>query len=483
MASFLHARAALLPICLSLACGSDGETADLADDGTDGTDGADDDGSVGTGDTTGDGSSGAAPTSGITWHEHIAPLILPSCAGCHRDGGIAPFSFESYEGTQPLAEAIVAAVESGAMPPFAASETADCEPKHGWKDDLRLSEDDKQMLRDWANDGAPEGDPSLAAEVPAVPQTTLQDPDQSLRMAGSTTIEGTTDRFVCYSLDPGLTEDAFIEAIQVVPGNDKIVHHVLIYVDESGDTAELADEDGAFDCSGGALGGALVGAWAPGAVPNRMPADAGMQIPAGARLVMNVHYHPTGVGPEVDEATGIDIVWTEERPFFAARLSLVGNAAGGDALQPGPNDDNGVEFLIPAGVSAHTESMRFTIPDGFPQLRVFSVGSHMHYAGVDMLIEVERPSGDDECLLQTPTYKFEWQRSYTYDADINAVPRLQAGDVLTLRCTYNNTMDNPSLAEALRQAGKDEPQDIVLGDETNDEMCLAVIGTVFPNVL
>ncbi|MBL4683875.1 MAG: hypothetical protein JKY37_04745 [Nannocystaceae bacterium] len=169
--------------------------------------------------------------------------------------------------------------------------------------------------------------------------------------------------------------------------------------------------------------------------------------------------------------------------IFAARLSLVGNAAGGDALQPGPNDDNGVEFLIPAGVSAHTESMRFTIPDGFPQLRVFSVGSHMHYAGVDMLIEVERPSGDDECLLQTPTYKFEWQRSYTYDADINAVPRLQAGDVLTLRCTYNNTMDNPSLAEALRQAGKDEPQDIVLGDETNDEMCLAVIGTVFPNVL
>jgi len=480
MLTTANARATLLPLCLALACGSDGDPAEPGDDGADGAD----DGAVATDEGSADdeGSEGGAPLSGINWHENIAPLVVPSCVGCHREGGIAPFSFETYEGTAPLAEAIVAAVESGSMPPFAVGETDECQPKHGWKDDLRLSDDDKQMLRDWAADGAPEGDAALAAEIPAVPETTLEDADQSLRMRGSTTIDGSDDQFVCYSLDPELTEDGFIEAIQVVPGNDKIVHHVLIYVDDSGDSAELADKDGAFDCSGGSLSGNLVGAWAPGALPNRMPPDAGMLIPAGARLVMNVHYHPTGIAAEVDDATGIDIDWTDERPFFAARLNLVGNAGEAEELQPGPNDENGVEFFIPAGEEAHTESMRFVVPDGFPQLRVFSVGTHMHYAGVDMIFGVERPNGDNECLIQTPTYQFQWQRSYTYDADINLVPRLESGDTLTMRCTYNNTMGNPSLAESLQQAGKDAPEDIYLGDETNDEMCLGVVGTVFPNV-
>ncbi|MEX1369086.1 MAG: hypothetical protein AB1Z98_38520, partial [Nannocystaceae bacterium] len=287
--------------------------------------------------------------------------------------------------------------------------------------------------------------------------------------------------FLCFSVDPELTEDAYLQAMQIVPGNDKIVHHVLIYVDEDGSSAEAAGEDGWYPCSGGGAQGNLVGAWAPGSLPLRTPPDVGFAVPAGSRLVMNIHYHPNGV-PEVDDSTGIDIDWMDERPPYLAQLELIGN---GQGLLPGPNDEGGIEFRIPPGVSDHTESMLFTLPSSLPELRLWTIGSHMHYVGVDMIIGVARetsPGPEEECLLHTPTYSFEWQRSYEYDRTLDELPRIAGGDKLFMRCTYDNTMDNPGVVEALQQQGLDAPIEVFLGEETLDEMCLGIYGLIVPNV-
>ena len=459
-----------------------------ADDGTDAMDdGADDaaDGSGDDDDDDDDDDDSATDDGGVEasvfWHEDIAPIVVSRCAGCHRAGGIAPYSFETYEDTRPLAEAIVAAVDSGAMPPWGQDETDECQPKLGFKHELRLSDDDKDLLATWAAEGAAEGDPALAADIPAPPSLELEDADQRLVIPSPVTIDGDKDQFLCFSLDPELTEDAFLSAVQVNAGNEKIVHHVLIYSDPEGASAELADENGFFECSGGSISGELVGAWAPGALPNRMPEGTGMPIPAGARLVMNVHYHPTGLSSETDDSTSIDVNWHDERPDLVAQLSLAGNATG-DELLPGPNDDAGKEFMIPAGAKGHTEEMRIVIPEEYPVVNIYSVGTHMHYLGVDMMIGVERANGNSECLIQTPHYSFEWQRGYEYDADLDEVPRVQGGDVLTLRCTYDNTMDNPGVVEALEDLGLDEPIDVYLGEETLDEMCLAVFGISYLNL-
>lgn len=474
--------ASLLILALAVGCTDDGATGDTNADDTGGSTGTPSSESGDDADDGGTAGGETGQTAEVTWHEDIAPIVVGKCSGCHRDGGIAPFSFENYEATQPLAEAIAFAVQSGTMPPFGAEETDECEPPHAWKNDLRLSDEEKDLLQTWADTAAPEGDPTLAAEIPAPASTELEDADQALPMSTSVTLDGAQDQFLCFSLDPGLTEDAFLKALQVTPGNDKVVHHVLIYTDAEAESAELADENGYFECSGGAIGGDLIGAWAPGALPLRLPPDTGMHVPAGARLVMNVHYHPTGVSSEVDDATSIDVVWHDERPTFAARLALVGNAGGGDSLLPGPNDGNGTEFRIPAGASDHTEEMAFVLGDDIPAVQMFSVGTHMHYVGVDMKIEVERANGNRQCLLQTPNYKFEWQRSYEFDVPLADAPVIQAGDTLRLRCTYDNTMNNPGVAEALGQAGLDEPIDVFLGEETLDEMCLGVFGVVYPNI-
>jgi hypothetical protein len=418
----------------------------------------------------------------VNWHEHVAPIVVGKCAGCHRDGGIGPFPFTDYEAAAPLADAIAVAVQTGTMPPFGADETEECTFPHPLQDDLRLGDDEKQMLQVWADAGAPEGDPALAAPIPMPPSVTLDSADQRIGIDAAVTIDGPNDQFLCFSLDPQLTEDRFLKALQVVPGNPKIVHHVLIYVDEDGSSAEQENADGFFPCSGGSLGGDLVGAWAPGALPNRMPDNAGMYVPAGARLVVNVHFHPTGLGPEVDDSTAIDLDWHETRPVWAAQLALIGNGVG-NSLLPGPNDESGPQFRIPAGAEGHTEEMLFTLPADTPEIRFWAVGSHMHYLGQDMLLGVMRagePEG--ECLLQTPRYSFEWQRAYAYDASLDAVPRAQGGDQIYLRCTYDNTLNNPGVAEALQQQGLTEPVDVFLGEETLDEMCLGVFGVAFPNI-
>lgn len=428
-------------------------------------------------DSTGVGMEEPPPT----WYQDVAPIVVGKCAGCHQPGGIAPVALDAYEDARPLAEVLAVSLEAGTMPPFAAAETDECQMHHDFKDDLRLSDEDIALVRAWADAGAPEGDPAAAAPIPEAPSVELTTVDAHVQMQTQVTIDGPNDEFLCFSLDPELTEDRYLQAMQIVPGNDAIVHHVLIYVDEDGSSAEAGGEDGMYPCSGGSQQGDLIGAWAPGALPIRTPEDVGIPVPAGSRLVMNVHYHPTG-SAQVDDATGIDLDWMDERPPFIGQMALIGN---GQGLLPGPNDEGGIEFRIPAGVSDHTEAMLFTFPADVPELRLWTVGAHMHYLGVDMIIGVARevsPGPEEECLLHTPTYSFEWQRGYAYDRPLDELPRIAGGDKLYLRCTYDNTLNNPGVVEALGQLGLDEPIEVTLGEETLDEMCLGVFGLVVPNV-
>lgn len=470
------ASAAMLGLTLG-ACGEEAP-AESPEGGTASTgDVATSDDTDGESESTGEGQAEPPPT----WYQDIAPLVVGKCAGCHATGGIAPVELGDYESARPLATLVADSVEAGNMPPFAAAETDECQMQHGLKDDLRLSDEDKALLRAWAEAGAPEGDPNDPAPVPEPPSVELTTVDTQLQIQSGVTIDGANDQFFCFSVDPELTEDTYLQAMQVVPGNEKIVHHVLIYVDPDGSSAEAAGEDGYYPCSGGGAQGDLIGAWAPGALPIQTPPDVGFEVPAGSRLVMNIHYHPNGVA-EVDDSTRIEIDWMDERPANVAQLQLIGN---GQGLLSGPNDDGGPEFLIPAGVSDHTESMLVTLPSEIPELRLWSIGSHMHYVGVDMIIGVARENSsgpDEECLLHTPTYSFEWQRSYEYDRELDDLPRLAGGDKLFMRCTYDNTMNNPGVVEALGQLGLDEPIDVQLGEETLDEMCLGIYGLIIPNI-
>ena len=426
----------------------------------------------------------AGPGPAITWHQHIAPIVGQKCGGCHVAGGIAPFSLTTYAEALPFAGLLLDAVEQGSMPPFLAETTEECAPRFGFVDDPRLTDRELALLRGWALQGAQEGDPTTAAPLPPPPELELADADIHLEIPGEVTVDGDKDQYVCFSIDPKLSDITWIDGLQVSPGNRKVVHHVLVYLDPDRASEQLVGPDGSYPCFGGPglANTALIAAWAPGTLPIVPPEQVAMYIQAGSRIVLNVHYHPTGA-PEHDDSTTLHLRRRAGPPEYVGLLALIGNRSTASAgLLPGPNDPDAIPtFLIPAGAVGHTESMRIEVTPELPELRLFGVGVHMHHVGTDMRISIERPQpapGEpgEECLLQTPRWDFQWQRGYHYDAPLDDLPRARPGDTVALRCTYDNSLANPAVVRALAEQGLDAPTDVHLGESTLDEMCLGVFG-------
>jgi hypothetical protein len=130
--------------------------------------------------------------------------------------------------------------------------------------------------------------------------------------------------------------------------------------------------------------------------------------------------------------------------------------------------------------------------------RVFAMGTHMHYVGRDMSIQLEHNSaseadagvaasdagaatGGQECLIETPQWDFNWQRGYGFDGSFDQLPVMRAGDVIKFRCVFDNSMDNPFVVQALDARGLDAPVEVRLGEDTLDEMCLGAFGIIYPN--
>lgn len=429
-----------------------------------------------------------APIAGpVTWHQHLAPLVAEKCAGCHTAGGIAPFALTSYDEAKPWAAGMVASIDAGKMPPWGAEETDECTPPGVFKDDIRLSDNERELFQRWMDDGTLEGDAASAAALPKAPSLDLADPSRQLTIPSAVTVEGNHDDFVCFTLDPEITENVWLTGTQITAGNSAIVHHALVFLDRAGQGETLADENGQYECFGSAKldKTALLGAWAPGAVPAVLPDRTGIPLKPGDKLVVQVHYHPSPTGAEVDDATRIDLQWVAQEPDYVGAIYLIGNIEqenAGFAGGQGFGLTTGPDFMIPAGAKGHEETNRFLLDDGgnptarLLPLYLWMIGTHMHYVGTDMKITATNSGGESRCLVQTPHWDFNWQRGYFFDGEVEDLPTLHLGESLTMRCLYDNSMDNPFLREALELQGMTEPKDVRLGEETLDEMCLGVFG-------
>jgi hypothetical protein len=226
-------------------------------------------------------------------------------------------------------------------------------------------------------------------------------------------------------------------------------------------------------------------------LPTDYPANVGAPLDPGTLLVMQVHYHPHTTGASLDpDQTHFQMRLTSTPPEYAAITVLPGNFQNsvgplGNGLLPGPDDPaSGPMFVIPPGVSAHTETMQFTIPRAMrggslpAELPIFSIGGHEHYVGTAVQVDLHRAdpapgTAADQCLLSIPRWNFDWQRAYRYDAPIEQLPAVAPGDVMKITCTYDNTLANANVVLSLQQQGLTEPRTVRLGETTLDEMCLA----------
>jgi mono/diheme cytochrome c family protein len=382
----------------------------------------------------------AAPT----FDRDIAPIVFQNCATCHRPGQVAPFSLLNFRDVSKRAKQIARVTDEKIMPPWKA------EPGFGeFANDRHLAPEQIALFRDWLAAGTPEGN---KADLPPAPEFSddwslgkpdvVLEPDEDYELAA----EG-PDIYRCFVVPSNFTEDHFIRALEVRPGNRKVVHHVIVHFDTTGRARELdAADPGPGYTSFGGVGfrsSGMIGGWAPGNFPGFLPDGVGRKVPKGADLILQVHYHRSG---KVEKDR------TKIALYFAH----------------GPVDKRIRSFpvvkrllYIPPGESNYT--VHASLPVRL-DATLYRVTPHMHLLGKDMKVTATLPDGKVVPLVHVENWDFNWQTGY----ELKTPLRLPAGSRVDLEAHYDNSSDNPLNPN-------NPPQAVKWGEQTTDEMCLAFL--------
>lgn len=391
----------------------------------------------------------------LTYYSDTKAIIDRNCVRCHQAGGGAPFALDTYEAVSSMQAAVVDAVSSGRMPPWLPDPSC-----NRYVGERIMSDDDKATLLAWVDAGAAEGDSADApAEQPPAPD--LEGVTLSLVSPTPYTPDPTLpDDYRCIKVGERFSSDQWITGYQVVPDRKDLVHHVLLFVVpnasmEALDAADAADDGVGFTCfSDPGVDAALIGTWVPGAPPTTLPNRIGFEAPAGAQLVMQVHYNTAGGDVEPD-LTEVRLATTDTAPdYIAQNLILV-------------EDD----FMIPAGEASYSITSDFENPTPLP-ITVLSALPHQHLLGKHIRAEHYTADGDSTCLVDIPQWDFNWQQ--TYDLNPSDFIVVEPGDGLRMTCEWDNSPANQPFINGERA----EPVDVGWGEGTRDEMCVMIITVV-----
>ncbi|REJ83751.1 MAG: T9SS C-terminal target domain-containing protein [Bacteroidetes bacterium] len=389
----------------------------------------------------------------VTWSVDVAPILYSKCTGCHNPSGIAPFSLITYADAYNEMADIEDAVSSGEMPPWPP------DPNYTrFAHERVLSQQEKNSIIQWVQDGGPIGDTSLAPPPPVYTGIAeITNPDLLSQMQ-TYSVNTANDLYRCFVIPSGLASAQYITEIEVIPGNREIVHHVLVYEDSTNRPAQLdaADPGPGYTNFGGtgSLNSKLIGIWVPGQSVNRMPPGMGIRLGANTNIIIQVHY-PGGTFNQTDSTQ--------------VRFKLSSTPLREISINPPLNHyqlDNGPLF-IPAN-TIRTFTARFTLPTTYT---VLAVGPHMHLIGKSITSYGVTPANDTIPFIHIPHWDFHWQGTYAFPRLL----KLPAGTTLHSSATYDNTSANP-------HNPNNPPQNVSLGEATTDEMMLVYFAsTLYQN--
>ena len=424
----------------------------------------------------------------------IRPIVETKCVACHVEGEIGHtiYPMETVNDVVEYADDLALVIQTGFMPPWSPSHLA---PE--FADDRSLSDADKAALLEWIEAGAAN---DVALDEPLVDRApegqTLRE-DIVLSMPEPYLPTGEIyDDYRCFLLDPGLPDGGFVTGNNVIPGDRRVVHHVILFqagVESLEEAAEKEAEDDlpGWECFGGTgltsgginqLGGS-VGSWVPGTTPFFWDDGDGIWVAPGNQIVMQVHYnYESGFLPDQTSAVlQIDAADAGLTPLHTVPLlapveipcPAESNNAACDrdvALAAKPEVDQRLAeqlfMLCDKEIEDYAEETAenattfcdWRVPvDG----ELVTVGGHMHTRGKSLSVTLH-PESENEIILQDlPIWDFNWQGTYQFASPIP----VEKGDILRLSCVWNNTQDL-------------DPNDAIYmtwGEGTNDEMCLTTV--------
>jgi Copper type II ascorbate-dependent monooxygenase, C-terminal domain len=448
-------------MAMSGGCGPDG-----TGQGDEAADGSDDEGSSSAPATDAGSGSGSVDDAGTTtadaevvyWRD-IKPIVDARCGACHSPDGVAPFALDSYAQVKSYGEAMLAQIEAGVMPPWPAA--PDC---NEYLYDPTVPQPEQDSIAAWIDLGKPEGDPADEGAPLAVASAELPRIDFELAMAEPhtpTPPAGEVDEHRCFLIDWPEDHDTFVSGYEVIPGNRKVVHHLVARVVDPAGLAELraqdeATEEDGWSCGAGTGmsggGGPLLGVWVPGAGASVLPEGTGMRVEPGSAVMLNMHYNIVMGDTSPDQTKVAFMVEDEVEQEGESQFITDPSWPVGDNMLIAADDPD----------SVHTYDHALPIA-----MTVYAGGLHMHTLGSHTSLKVEHADGSTTCAFDIPRWDFDWQLGYRLATPIEVV----AGDHVVLQCGYDNSAANQPIIDGEVRA----PQDVTWGEDTYDEMCLGFV--------
>jgi hypothetical protein len=381
-----------------------------------------------------------------TFSKDIAPIVFAKCSACHRPGAMAPMSLMTYEDARPWARAIKIKVTRREMPPWGADPTVG-----RFRNDPSLTNAEIDTITRWADGGAPEGDKTDLPAPPAFAEGwSIGQPDLVFKMVHSFKVPA--DGVVPYTyvtIPTNLDKDIWIKAVELKPSDRRVVHHIISDLVEGNGkpndpTPKLTRDLARKEVPGG-LGAGLV----PGRLYEAFDEGVVRRIPAGAEIVLQMHY--TTIGVPVTDQTEIGVVLAAP-PAPGQKRKVVG---GGQM----PN----ITFAIPPGHPNYEVSAQRVIDK---DTYLDTLYPHMHLRGKDVKYTLTLPDGREELLLSVPRYDFNWQTRYQL-----AAPKfMPKGSILRVIAHFDNSPAN--------KFNPDPSQTVRWGDQSWEEMLIGYYGTV-----
>ena len=368
----------------------------------------------------------------------VAPIIYNKCGNCHHENQHAS-SLLTYADVNSKLYPISAYLSAGYMPPWSPDTTYT-----RFSHERTITENEKSAILNWIQGGALLGDTTKIPTPPIYSNYQLYgQPDLELKMPVFTSNANTNDSYVCFSLPSGLTQNRIIRAFEIVAGNPSIVHHVIVNVDSLG-TTQTDLTGNCFNPPGDySLGGFAPGA-APTVFPNSSQIKMGINLKAGSRIVLQIHY-PAGSAGNLD-STKIRFY------FYPVGTQNVRQVMVESFLQ-------NWNLNIPANTirkfTASYPNGSATLPYN---LSMFGAFPHSHKLATNMT-NFAYKGKDTIPLIRINKWDFNWQGYYFYKRLI----KVPMGYKLFSTHTYDNTSANPYNPSS-------PPQNVSAGFNTKDEM-------------
>ena len=395
----------------------------------------------------------------VTFNKDVMPILQKNCQTCHRPGNIAPMSFLSYETTRPWAKAMKAAIITRKMPPWFA------DPQYGhFSNDRSLKQEEIDTIVQWADNGAPKGDPKDAPPAVEWPENGwTTNPDVVLKGVPYT-VQAAPARNVIEWMTlvtpTGFTKDTWITSVEVKPSELGVTHHICVsfvphrpgtvyntflWVDKQRDDtgAEVAPQarkilaptsDGrGRELAGRAADGVNpntgtdanaeqnISCYVPGrALSDFRPYNAALLVPAGYDVSWNIHYTPNGAAATDRPEVGLTIAKEQPQRWL---------------IETG-NTTDPRNFAVPPNASNYApEPAEFTF---LVDAELHWMSPHMHVRGKDMTYKLVFPDGKERVVLNVPHYDFNWQLGYDLEESIK-VPK---GTKMVVVAHYDNSANN-----------------------------------------